>query len=438
MNSTQEYSKKIPKFKNDDELMVWLQGFKEALHQDFNFVWVFESLMKKLGLSIYEWCTLYMIYVLTEGSKANVALSRAKLATILGMSIHTINKHIAKLKKMNFEYDNKFGFVEKKPLIEGIKKTKYYHENGELIEKEGKTYTPGVSSEIVIVNKGFVQAIKDFLITMHNGQYVNRVKLIPALTKIPLLEGGKCLNLHQLYRLECINAKQKMTKEGIANKSEIARDYKFSRQNFYTTFFKNEVRGTFIDDFRYRSEKGFEKDKSLMKVAPKYHEEVEFFYGQRAVFLPHKKAEKQNPKSAIIMQLWAAHASAKEVSLSKSNEISYTVMNVVKNSLGFLQGKVFKEKIESCMGIFNNFADRNEKYFDKIKDYSLFESQLLNCIDPSMTAKMKADNDYIIGFDQSPNQDFNLFSAVYNDLDNNIVAFIQNYKNRVEAALPNL
>jgi len=448
MNNTKQKELQMKDFicispKKHDDIIFWLQNAKEALHQDYNYIWVFFEFRKKLGLNITEYSILYMIFVLNKDN--NKPLSRAELATILNLSIDTVNKIIPQLKKMKFEFDNDFGLIEKSPYLLAKTETKYYHENGTLIEREGKTYHKGHKSELIQLNTGIFNELTKLNASINNNEYVQRVKLIPAIAKVLSLtdEKGnkKPLTLSLLYRLECILAQEKMNKEGVKVKAEFSRNWGFSRQNFYTKCFKNNIKNNLIEDFKYRSEEDFSIEKSIMKIAPKYKQEVEFFYGQRKIFLPHKKQEKINPKSKLIMELWANHASATEVTLSRSNEITYSVINVLSKHLGFLNNGIFAEKKEAMMSIFNNFSKENEKNYSKITDMISFEKDLVKNVNTAMLSKIKADYEYITKFSTNgiPAADFNealkSFGIVSRDLEQNLRIFIDTYKKSISEML---
>jgi len=407
-DSKKEYKRKFPKANNSDSVIDWLENSTDSLHQDYNFFYVYNEFVDDLGLSIQEYLILYAIYLLCEHQNSNtIRLSRAKIATMLCMSIDTVNKYIPKLKEHFFHSDKK-NYIPK-VFITAAKERKTIKNtfgNG-TFEVDGVSYKKGFYSEVITLNSDFIDALNE----LHrknklNADYVQRVLLVPALCKklaIPDKKGVlQPLKISQLYKLACIDTHERINKQGITQKAEFARKWGISRQNLYTKDFKKRFKGNLVGDFMYRNEKDFEEEKAIIKIADSYKEEEYYFWEERKIYLPHKKST--NYKSKKIMELWAMHTSQMETCLQKSNSLTELITNVVDNEFGFLYPETGKKDIKKSLykiadlqaskdnlltEIFNRFSAKNEKYYSKITDFELFEKDLKFCLDKQLLESLK-------------------------------------------------
>lgn len=465
-----EYKRKFPKANNTDAVIDWLENSTDSLHQDYNFFYVYNEFAEDLGLSIQEYLILYAIYLLCENQNSNtIRLSRAKIATMLCMSIDTINKYIPKLKE-HFFHSSKKNHIPK-VFITAQKERKVIKNtfgNG-TFEVDGVTYKKGLYSEIITLNSDFINALNE----LHRKNklktdYVQSVLLVPALCKklaIPDKKGVlQPLKISQLYKLACIDTHERINKQGITQKAEFARKWGISRQNLYTKDFKKRFKGKLVDDFMYRNEKDFEEEKAIIKIADTYKEEEHYFWEERKIFLPHKKQESTNYKSKKIMELWAMHTSQMESCLQKTNNLTELIINVVDDEFDFLYPVEEKTDLQAskktnCVykvtdlqaskdkiltEIFNRFSAKNEKYFSKITDFELFEKDLKLCLDKQLLESLTesfnlihSEGNYLESVELTTDffDRFTAFDKQRNDLKLLLERFVFTYKESVERIL---
>lgn len=356
--------------KNPKQLIAFLKTTTEKLYQHFDYVWVFNELflnLQKIGFNITDYCILYHIAQKSEKYPFNTfALSRKNIANNLSISIDTINKVMPFLKRAIYH--------DGKPLIITVTNKSYYHDHDKkLVEKDSKSYKKSYVSETIQVNQAFISDLNKCLLAMRNESPIKRTIVIPAIAA----EFG--WTLHQYYQVEVCNTTQKINKEGVKNKKATAESNGISRQNFYTSVFRYEIKGKILN-FLYRNEYGYNKEKSPIKVKKSFEEEKERFFHHMNIFTAYRPKENSDQEAAEICKLWRKHASEMVMSIAQSNTLTELVIGKIVGKTKDLVTDNFLNKysqeFENCMSSFHEFAAEHQHFYGKVKNTKLFESSL--------------------------------------------------------------